>query len=136
MRGARALLPVALGAALLVGGPLAAGASARAAAPRALQARTVAPALAPASPRSLPLLFGHRGAPGSLPEHTLAGYELAVQQGADVVETDLVSTRDHVLVARHDVEISRTTDVAQHPEFADRRTTRTVDGTPMTGWFV
>lgn len=82
-----------------------------------------------------PLVIGHRGASGYRPEHTLAAYRLAIAQGADFVEPDLVSTRDHVLVARHENEISGTTDVADHPEFADRRTTKVVDGVSETGWF-
>lgn len=82
-----------------------------------------------------PLVFGHRGASGYRPEHTLAAYDLAVRLGADVIEPDLVSTKDGVLVARHENEISGTTDVALHPELADRRTTKTIDGSPVTGWF-
>ncbi len=82
-----------------------------------------------------PLVIGHRGASGYRPEHTLAAYELAARQGADYIEPDLVITKDGVLVARHEPEISGTTDVAEHPEFASRRTTKMVDGAPMTGWF-
>jgi len=82
-----------------------------------------------------PLVFGHRGASGYRPEHTLAAYRLAVEQGADYIEPDLVSTSDGVLVARHENEISGTTDVADRPEFADRRTTKTIDGHQVTGWF-
>ncbi|MER6343043.1 glycerophosphodiester phosphodiesterase family protein [Streptomyces sp. NPDC001595] len=82
-----------------------------------------------------PLVIGHRGAAGWRPEHTAASYTYAVQTGADWIEPDLVPTRDHVLVVRHENEISQTTDVARHPEFADRRTTKTVDGRPVTGWF-
>ena len=82
-----------------------------------------------------PLVFGHRGASGYRPEHTLASYELAARMGADFVEPDLVTTKDGVLVARHEPEIGGTTDVADHPEFADRRTTKTIDGTEYTGWF-
>ncbi len=82
-----------------------------------------------------PLVFGHRGASGYRPEHTLAAYELAVEQGADYIEPDVVSTKDGVLVARHENEISGTTDVELHPEFADRRTTKTIDGRSITGWF-
>ncbi len=82
-----------------------------------------------------PLVFGHRGASGYRPEHTLASYDLAIRLGADVIEPDLVSTKDRVLVARHENEISTTTDVAAHPEFAGRRTTKTVDGAAVTGWF-
>jgi glycerophosphoryl diester phosphodiesterase len=82
-----------------------------------------------------PIVIGHRGASGYRPEHTLAAYQLAIDMGADYIEPDLVSTKDHVLVARHENEISGTTDVAEHPEFIDRRITKTVDGTAVTGWF-
>jgi glycerophosphoryl diester phosphodiesterase len=82
-----------------------------------------------------PLVIGHRGACGYRPEHTLESYRLAIRLGADYVEPDLVSTRDGVLVARHENEISGTTDVAAHPEFANRRTTKVVNGVAMTGWF-
>jgi glycerophosphoryl diester phosphodiesterase len=82
-----------------------------------------------------PLLIAHRGASGSMPEHTLAAYSLAVLQGADYIEPDLVSTRDGVLVARHENEISGTTDVATHPEFAARRRSQRIDGEEITGWF-
>jgi glycerophosphoryl diester phosphodiesterase len=85
--------------------------------------------------RRLPLVIGHRGASGYRPEHTLASYQLAIEMGADYIEPDLVATRDHVLVARHENEIGGTTDLADHPEFADRRTTKTIDGNPVTGWF-
>ncbi|HEY2204038.1 MAG TPA: glycerophosphodiester phosphodiesterase [Pseudonocardia sp.] len=89
---------------------------------------------APAPARN-PLIIGHRGASGYRPEHTLASYELAARLGADFLEPDLVSTRDGVLVARHEPEIGGTTDVAAHPEFAGRRVTREIDGTAVTGWF-
>ncbi len=82
-----------------------------------------------------PLVIGHRGASGLAPEHTLAAYQLAILQGADFIEPDLVMTKDGVLVARHENEISGTTDVATHREFAARRTTKTIDGVPVTGWF-
>ncbi|MFF1640222.1 glycerophosphodiester phosphodiesterase [Streptomyces sp. NPDC058246] len=82
-----------------------------------------------------PLVVGHRGAAGWRPEHTAAAYTYGVQTGADWIEPDLVPTKDHVLVVRHENEISQTTDVAAHPEFADRRTTKTVDGRSVTGWF-
>ena len=85
---------------------------------------------------SAPLVIAHRGASGERPEHTIASYTLAIRQGADVIEPDLVPTKDDVLVARHENEISETTDVAQHPEFAARRTTKTIDGQTLTGWFV
>jgi glycerophosphoryl diester phosphodiesterase len=83
-----------------------------------------------------PLVIAHRGASGYRPEHTLAAYELAIEQGADFIEPDVVSTRDGVLVARHENEISGTTDVASRPEFAARRATKTIDGKEETGWFV
>jgi glycerophosphoryl diester phosphodiesterase len=81
------------------------------------------------------LVVGHRGASGYRPEHTLAAYELAARMGADYIEPDVVSTKDGVLVTRHENEISGTTDVAAHPEFATRRTTKVIDGAPLTGWF-
>ncbi|GII97341.1 glycerophosphodiester phosphodiesterase family protein [Sinosporangium siamense] len=81
------------------------------------------------------IVIGHRGAAGYRPEHTAAGYELAVAMGADWIEPDLVSTKDHVLIARHGNELSRTTDVAFHPEFANRKTTKVVNGHHETGWF-
>ncbi|WP_298808502.1 glycerophosphodiester phosphodiesterase [uncultured Sphingomonas sp.] len=91
----------------------------------------------PASPRlsSPPIVIAHRGASGERPEHTLASYARAIEQGADVIEPDLVPTNDDVLVARHENEISETTDVAAHPKFAARRTTKTIDGQTLTGWF-
>ncbi|MFI7487098.1 glycerophosphodiester phosphodiesterase [Micromonospora echinaurantiaca] len=82
-----------------------------------------------------PLVIAHRGASGYRPEHTLEAYRLAIRQGADFIEPDLVSTSDGVLVARHENEISGTTDVATRPEFATRRATKTIDGTRVTGWF-
>jgi glycerophosphoryl diester phosphodiesterase len=83
-----------------------------------------------------PVIYGHRGASGYRPEHTLASYRLAARIGADYIEPDLVSTKDHVLVARHEPAIGGTTDVADHPEFASRRTTRTIDGVKFENdWF-
>jgi glycerophosphoryl diester phosphodiesterase len=82
-----------------------------------------------------PIVIAHRGASGYRPEHTRAAYELAIAQGADAVEPDLVPTSDGVLVIRHENEISGTTDVANHPEFADRRTTKLIEGAELTGWF-
>ncbi|MFD5819636.1 glycerophosphodiester phosphodiesterase [Streptomyces sp. NPDC127038] len=83
-----------------------------------------------------PAVIGHRGASGYRPEHTFGSYELALDLGADVVEAgDLVPTKDGHLVCRHEPEIGGTTDVAAHPEFAGRRTTKTLDGVPTTGWF-
>ena len=80
-------------------------------------------------------VIGHRGASGHRPEHTLAAYETAILQCADYIEPDLVSTKDGVLVARHENEIGGTTDVAARAEFAGRRTTKVVDGQSLTGWF-
>lgn len=80
-------------------------------------------------------VIGHRGASGYRPEHTLASYALAIRQCADVIEPDVVLTKDGVPVARHENEIGGTTDVAKHPEFATRKTTKTIDGLPVTGWF-
>ena len=80
--------------------------------------------------------MAHRGASGHRPEHTLDAYRTAIRMGVDDIEIDLVSTRDGVLVARHESELSGTTDVADHPELAHLRTTRTIDGTELTGWFV
>jgi glycerophosphoryl diester phosphodiesterase len=82
-----------------------------------------------------PIVIAHRGASGYRPEHTLGAYRLAIQMGADYIEPDLVSTKDGILVARHENEISGTTDVANRPEFADRKTTKTIDGRAVTGWF-
>jgi glycerophosphoryl diester phosphodiesterase len=82
-----------------------------------------------------PLVIGHRGSAGYRPEHTLAAYELGARMGADYIEPDLVSTKDHVLVARHEPNITDTTNVADHPEFATRKTTKTIDGVTQTGWF-
>lgn len=105
----------------------------------ALGAATVPAGAVPAGPtradEATPIVFAHRGASGYRPEHTLAAYRLAIQMGADYIEPDLVSTKDGVLVARHENEISGTTDVASHPEFAGRRTTKVIDGVAVTGWF-
>jgi len=81
------------------------------------------------------IIIGHRGASGYRPEHTLAAYELAITFGADYIEPDLVSTQDGVLIARHENEISGTTDVAARPEFANRKTIKSIDGISVTGWF-
>lgn len=83
-----------------------------------------------------PAVVAHRGASGHRPEHTLEAYRTAIRMGADDIELDLVITGDGVLVARHDCEISTTTDVADRPELAHRRTTKVVDGVEHTGWFV
>ncbi|MBF2063775.1 MAG: esterase-like activity of phytase family protein [Calothrix sp. C42_A2020_038] len=82
-----------------------------------------------------PIVIGHRGASGELPEHTLAAYKLAIDRGADFIEPDLVSTKDGVLIARHEPNLINTTDVAARPEFADRRTVKTVDGVEEEGFF-
>lgn len=82
-----------------------------------------------------PLVIGHRGSPGVLPDHTLEGYARAIQNGADFIEPDLVATKDGELIARHEPNITSTTDIASHPEFAARKTTRMVDGVSETGWF-
>jgi len=82
-----------------------------------------------------PIVIAHRGASGYRPEHTLAAYELAIEQGADFIEPDLVATRDGYLIARHEPMLDDTTDVAAHPQFADRRTTRDLDGKPVTAFF-
>jgi glycerophosphoryl diester phosphodiesterase len=84
---------------------------------------------------SQPIVIAHRGASGYAPEHTLASYFIAIEQGADYIEPDLVMTRDGVMVARHENEIGGTTDVAGRREFADRRATKVVDGVSITGWF-
>ncbi len=89
----------------------------------------------PLPPPGPPIVIAHRGASAERPEHTLSAYRLAIAQGADFIEPDLVSTKDHHLVARHENEISGTTDVAAHPEFAARKATKTIDGASVTGWF-
>jgi glycerophosphoryl diester phosphodiesterase len=104
-------------------------------APRGLLMSAVLTATAVLPAPERPIVIAHRGASGERPEHTLASYALAIERGADYVEPDLVSTKDGVLVARHENEISGTTDVASRPEFAVRRTTRTIDGVAVTGWF-
>jgi glycerophosphoryl diester phosphodiesterase len=103
----------------------------------AVLAVTLAPTAAGArgSGEPHPLIIGHRGAAGYLPDHTLPGYALAIRLGADFIEPDLVSTKDGHLIARHEPNILRTTDVAQHPEFADRRRTAVIDGFPEDGFF-
>jgi glycerophosphoryl diester phosphodiesterase len=82
-----------------------------------------------------PFVIAHRGASGYVPEHTLAGYFIAIQQGADYVEPDLVISKDGALLARHENEIGGTTDVASRPEFAGRKATKNIDGESITGWF-
>jgi glycerophosphoryl diester phosphodiesterase len=85
--------------------------------------------------KTKPIIIAHRGASGYCPEHTLAAYKLAINMGADFIEPDLVMTKDGVLIARHENEISATTDVAMHPEFSDRYTTKAIDGKIIPGWF-
>ncbi len=82
-----------------------------------------------------PIIIGHRGACGYRPEHTLASYELAIEMGADYIEPDIVSTQDGILIARHENNISETTDVSERPEFANRKTTKIIDGQSVTSWF-
>ncbi len=82
-----------------------------------------------------PIVIAHRGASGERPEHTLAAYQLAIEQGASFIEPDLVLTKDGVLVVRHENEISETTNVSGKTEFEGRRTTKTIDGKKVTGWF-
>lgn len=90
---------------------------------------------APVRKLPVPAVIGHRGSSGYRPEHTFGSYQFALDIGADVVEQDLVPTRDGHLVVRHEPEIGGTTDVASHPEFAGRKTTKTIDGIATTGWF-
>jgi glycerophosphoryl diester phosphodiesterase len=90
----------------------------------------------PATRLPLPLVVGHRGAPAYRPEHTTASFDLAIDLGAELIEPDVVVSADGVLVARHDRELSITTDVADHPEFAGRRATKLVHGRAITDWFV
>jgi glycerophosphoryl diester phosphodiesterase len=85
--------------------------------------------------RATPLVIAHRGASGHRPEHTLESYRLAIEMGADFIEPDLVSTKDGHLVARHEPDITQTTDVAHRPEFADRKRSVVIDGVTRTGWF-
>jgi glycerophosphoryl diester phosphodiesterase len=127
--GRRAMLSAAAataGAAALLGGATSATAAARPGAAGAAGATGALP---------VPTVIGHRGASGYRPEHTMGSYQLALDLGADIIEQDLVPTSDGHLVCRHENDITATTDVADHPEFAGRRTTKTVDGRPFTGWF-
>src|SRR5690242_12173798 len=96
------------------------------------QTQTMAP-LTPTLSGGAPLVIGHRGAAGHRPEHTLGSYNLAIDLGVDFIEPDLVATKDGVLIARHENDISGTTDVAQ--KFPGRRTTKTIDGKPIEGYF-
>jgi glycerophosphoryl diester phosphodiesterase len=106
--------------------------------PDAVTGLSVRPQVSPSRAASLvvtPAVVAHRGACGYRPEHTLEAYRMAIRMGADDIELDLVSTKDGVLVARHESELSATTDVAVHPEFADRCRTRDLDGVEREGWF-
>lgn len=120
-------------------------AAACAAGPGVSSTRSTAAAMNPITPSPKPLVIAHRGASGYVPEHTLAAYAMAIAQGAEAIEPDLVSTKDGVLVARHENAIASlnpdgtlreaTTDVAERAEFASRKTTKTIDGVAITGWF-
>jgi glycerophosphoryl diester phosphodiesterase len=103
----------------------------------AVMAALIAPAAASARgiDEEHPLVIGHRGIGGYLPEHTLPGYALAIKAGADYIEPDLVSTKDGRLIARHEPDITNTTNVKDHPEFASRKRTATIDGAEYEGWF-
>jgi glycerophosphoryl diester phosphodiesterase len=92
-------------------------------------------AVRPATRFAQPVVIGHRGAPAYRPEHTAASYQLAIDLGAELIEPDVVVSRDGVLVVRHESELSLTTDVAARVDFARRRTTKEVDGKVRTGWF-
>ena len=92
-------------------------------------------AVRPATRFAQPVVIGHRGAPAYRPEHTAASYQLAIDLGAELIEPDVVVSRDGILVVRHESELSLSTDVATRPEFADRRTTKDVDDHTSTGWF-
>lgn len=100
-----------------------------------IAALACAPLALPLAAQDALLVIAHRGASAERPEHTLAAYELAIEQGADFIEPDLVATKDLVLVARHENELSGTTDVASRPEFEDRRRDKTIDGQRVAGWF-
>ena len=105
--------------------------------PLSLLAATLVPEPAVAADNCVtpPLVIAHRGASGHLPEHTLEAYQLAMRMGADFIEPDLVPTKDAVLISRHENDLTHTTNVAVLPQFADRKTTKRIDGIPITGWF-
>jgi glycerophosphoryl diester phosphodiesterase len=86
-------------------------------------------------PENVPWIIAHRGASAYRPEHTLAAYQLAIEQGADFIEADLVITRDSILISRHENELSGTTNIADKKEFADRKTSKIIDGEKIAGWF-
>jgi glycerophosphoryl diester phosphodiesterase len=129
----RRLVVAAIVAAIVV---VSASVSAAALAPRATATRITGHALeSPLTPRPKPLVIAHRGASAYRAEHTLDAYLLAIAEGADYVEADLVVTKDRELVARHEDQLSATTDVAHHPEFADRKRTKTINGERSTNWY-
>ena len=120
----------------LLGAAAALGAGAALGATTSAQAAEGRPSAGKRTPKlPVPAVVAHRGASGYRPEHTFGAYELALDMGADVIEQDLVPTKDGQLVCRHENDITGTTDVADHPEFADRKTTKSVDGVEYTGWF-
>ncbi|MGW7352638.1 glycerophosphodiester phosphodiesterase [Streptomyces sp. NPDC054784] len=132
--GRRTLLgaAAALGAGAAALGP---AVTARAADRTGTQARAADSEASARTRLPVPAVVAHRGASGYRPEHTLGSYELALAMGADIIEQDLVPTKDGHLVCRHENDITGTTDVADHPEFAARKTTKKVDGIDLTGWF-
>ncbi|WP_454710059.1 glycerophosphodiester phosphodiesterase [Cupriavidus nantongensis] len=133
----RWLLPAAAAAAcaVLAAGCATAPRAKRAAPPAAPAPAPAASAAAAAAPQPKPLVIAHRGASALRPEHTLAAYAKAIEDGADAIEPDLVITRDGVLVARHENDITGTTNVAELPQFAERKRTKVIDGERLTGWF-
>ncbi len=104
-------------------------------APASGQTGAMTPPAPSAKPLSPPIVIAHRGASGLRPEHTIVAYRLAIEQGADFIEPDLVLTKDNVFIARHENDITGTTDVSTRPEFAARKTTKIIDGASHTGWF-
>ncbi|ADB30391.1 glycerophosphoryl diester phosphodiesterase [Kribbella flavida DSM 17836] len=133
--GAALLAPQVSGTGAPAAAPAGRGAADQGVASQTVPGENAAVERAAARGRDGFVVVGHRGASGYRPEHTLAAYELAARMGADFVEPDLVTTKDRVLVARHEPEIGGTTDVASRPEFAARKKTKDLDGTPVTGWF-
>ncbi len=103
--------------------------------PTLAQTGAMTPPAAEEKPLSPPIVIAHRGASGLRPEHTIVAYRLAIEQGADFIEPDLVLTKDNVFIARHENDITGTTDVSTRPEFAARKTTKVIDGASHTGWF-
>ncbi len=103
--------------------------------PALAQTGAMTPPAAAEKPLSPPIVIAHRGASGLRPEHTIVAYRLAIEQGADFIEPDLVLTKDNVFIARHENDITGTTDVSTRAEFAARKTTKIIDGASHTGWF-